>query len=531
MGQPHIRRTRHYSLVLMSVVCPASCALDERQVSTSAVRASMPDSSLEQTPADGPEPTLADSGSQPSLADASSIPQPGRETHATSEAPCVDAGACGLTVPPCENGLLTKCDETCFDLSSDRNRCGACDRPCLGGQCTEGICALDQLAAGGAHTCVALPNVGVRCWGFNRYGQLGYGHTEQIGDNETPAAAGVVDLGRTAIQLAAGTDHTCALFSTGDVGCWGANFSGALGYGNANHIGDDEAPIFIDPVDAGGTVAQVVAGNYFACVLHEDGSVRCWGSNFAGQLGYGHTNTIGDDEHPASAAPVDVGGSVVQLAAGDRHACALLSTGEARCWGDNASGQLGYGHMRIVGDNESPSSAGSVNVGGPVVALTAGGDHTCALLSSGDVSCWGRNDSGQLGYGHTNNIGDDELPTSTEPVNVGAPVARVVAGGQHTCALLSTGAVRCWGANFSGELGLGHTNMIGDDETPLSAGTVSLGGSVTHLAAGGGHNCARLSNGDVRCWGTGGSAALGYGNTDNIGDDELPSSVAPVVLR
>ncbi|HEY6560739.1 MAG TPA: hypothetical protein VI072_25855 [Polyangiaceae bacterium] len=152
----------------------------------------------------------------------------------------------------------------------------------------------------------------------------------------------------------------------------------------------------------------------------------------------------------------------------------MLSTGKARCWGQSAYGQLGYGNTHTIGDDELPSS-GDVNVGGTVSQLAAGGYHTCALLSAGAVRCWGYGFYGQLGYGQRNNIGDDELLASAGDVNVGGTVIQIAAGDAHTCALLSTGTVRCSGTGGNGQLGYGNTNTIGDDELPAIAGDVVLG--------------------------------------------------------
>jgi len=252
----------------------------------------------------------------------------------------------------------------------------------------------------------------VRCWGRNYEGQLGYGHTTPIGDNEAPSTAGTVDVGGTVVKITAGAYHSCALLDTGSVRCWGANFYGQLGYGNRNTIGDDETPASAGDVDIGGTVVDLVGHTYHTCALLDTGAVRCWGLNSAGDLGYGHTNNIGDDETPSSAGDVDIGGTVTQLAVGHQHNCAQLDTGAIRCWGRNAYGQLGYGHTRAIGDNEVPSTAGNVDVGGTVNQLSAGFYHSCATLDTGGVRCWGRNSEGQLGYGHTNRIGDNETPAS-----------------------------------------------------------------------------------------------------------------------
>jgi len=145
--------------------------------------------------------------------------------------------------------------------------------------------------------------------------------------------------------------------------------------------------------------------------------------------------------------------SATQIAAGGSHTCALLSGGTVRCWGLSSSGQLGYANTNTIGDNETPASAGDVNVGGTVTQVVAGGEHTCALLSGGTVRCWGLSSSGQLGYANTNNIGDNETPASAGNVNVGGTVAQLSAGSIHTCALLSGGTVRCWGSASNGRLG------------------------------------------------------------------------------
>src|SRR5690606_21213234 len=160
-------------------------------------------------------------------------------------------------------------------------------------------------------------------------------------------------------------------------------------------------------------------------------------------LGYGNTNNIGDDEHPATAGDVNLGGDVTQLAADSDHTCAVLKGGWVRCWGSNAFGRLGYGNTNDIGDDEAPASAGDVNVGGPVTQLVAGARHTCALLENGRVRCWGEGSGGSLGYGNTNTIGDDEHPATAGDVDVGGTVIQLAAGGWHTCALLENRRVRC----------------------------------------------------------------------------------------
>jgi len=220
-------------------------------------------------------------------------------------------------------------------------------------------------------------------------------------------------MGTTVEQIAAGYLHSCALTSAGNVRCWGDSYYGQAGYPGTDFVAEDAVAAAGD-VAVGGSVQQVVTGSDFSCALLTNGAVRCWGIGNLGQLGYGNTNNIGDTETPATQGNVNLGGEAVQITAGRVHICALLTTGNIRCWGWGDAGRLGYGNETNVGDTMSllPSAAGDVDVGGPVKQVVAGGSHTCALLVSGGVRCWGRGNSGQLGYGNTNDIGDTEVPST-----------------------------------------------------------------------------------------------------------------------
>jgi cysteine-rich repeat protein len=446
-----------------------------------------------------------------------------------------DTCAYDCKIPNCMDGSQNA-DESDLDCGG---HCGAsCEmlqscsvaEDCISGFCLGGTCLPNNssLAAGYWHTCALLPSGAVRCWGEGDRGRLGYGNTSDIGDNEFPSLAGDVDYGENAVQITAGGSQTCVLLDSGAVRCWGYNGEGRLGYGHTNDIGDNETPVSAGDVNVGGTAVQVAAGGVHTCALLASGKVRCWGWGGHGLLGYGNTNNIGDNETPASAGDVNIGGSVIQIATGSRHTCALLTSGAVRCWGKGSNGQLGYGDTKHVGDNEFPSTIGDVAVGGAVIQITAGERHTCALLASGNVRCWGSGEYGQLGYGHTNDIGDDEVPASANYVDVGGKVVQIAAGTFHTCALLSWGAVRCWGAGNFGRLGYGNIENIGDDETPASAGNVSVGGTAIQIEAGDIHTCARLDSGAIRCWGAGSAGIIGYGNTNHIGDDEHPSTAGDV---
>ncbi|MBN1204919.1 MAG: RTX toxin [Myxococcaceae bacterium] len=320
------------------------------------------------------------------------------------------------------------------------------------------------------------------------------------------------------ISIRAGDAHTCALFDNANVRCWGKNTSGQLGYEHTLSIGDDEHPYTAGNVNIVGSASQVVTGGNHTCALLDSGFVRCWGANNYGQLGYGHTNNIGDGEPVSSEGYVTLGGRAVKLAAGANHTCAVLNTGKVRCWGRNAYGQLGYGHTNNVGDNEWVWSAGDVDVGGTVQNITAGSTHTCALLNTGKVRCWGDSYYGQLGYANRLSIGDNEAPSTAGDVDVGGVAIQLSGGSLHTCALLSTGRLVCWGHNGSAQLGYPsyYVSNVGDNETPAQVGTVNVGGTALQVATGAEHTCALLSNGSVKCWGNGANGRLGYGNTTTL---------------
>lgn len=271
------------------------------------------------------------------------------------------------------------------------------------------------MAAGGSHSCALVGAGAVRCWGLNASGQLGYGNTTNL----TVVLNVDLTLGALATLLVAGEDHNCALLDDGKVRCWGRNNRGQLGYGNTDNIGDDESPGSVVPVPItpqgipdGTAITDIALGHSHSCVLYETGDLLCWGDNFYGQLGQGDTETIGDTETLATLFPVDVGDDVDDIALGKQHTCAMMS-GEIKCWGRNLYGQLGRGNIQHVGDDEVPADISPIVLGGTATALTAGDYHTCAIVDGHEVVCWGFNDYGQLGYGDTELRGDDELPAES----------------------------------------------------------------------------------------------------------------------
>ena len=341
---------------------------------------------------------------------------------------------------------------------------------------------IKAISAGYYHTCALLDTETVHCWGYNRYGELGDSTTI---DHLTPAAVG---LAGPASAIAAGYYSTCAVLVAGTVQCWGNNFSGQLGNGFQHGY----SPI---PVETPGLLAdQVTLGAYHTCALLTSGVVQCWGNNGSGQLGDGTTTD--------RLMPVTVAGladAILALAAGEDHTCALSTAGGVQCWGRNDKSQLGDGTI-----TNRPTPLAVNGLAGGVKAITAGLSHTCALMASGTVQCWGYNVYGQLGDGTTK--------TRSAPVPVAGLSGRVqsiAAGYYHTCALLDSGGVQCWGYNTSGQLGDG---ALTNSPLPVTVATLS---GAKRISAGSDHACALLNSGSVQCWGANGSGQLGDGALTN----------------
>jgi len=333
------------------------------------------------------------------------------------------------------------------------------------------------VSAGYAHTCAAMESGVVKCWGRNDWGQLGDGTTEA-----STIPVEVQGLSGSMVGVAAGMSHTCAASDSGTVQCWGSHKVGQLGDPGRPKTGDPSPTTVVNLT----RVVTLDAGDHHTCALVNGGSVECWGEGQNGQLG--------DGRMMQSATPVEVeglGGNVTSMAVGGNHTCAVLTAGGAQCWGSDFSAQLGDGRARTT-------SAVPVQVVGlpqSVSAVGAGREHTCAVLGSGNVACWGADDYGQVGDGTT------RTPTQVKGLVDGA--VAVSAGGLHTCALDASGSVLCWGHNLQGQQGDGTT--IGRATATLAA----LPGKADAVSAGGGHTCALMAENGVMCWGNNQSGQLG----------------------
>jgi len=299
------------------------------------------------------------------------------------------------------------------------------------------------IAAGDAFTCALLTGGAVKCWGFNyssaleQGGQLCLGDTLNRGDKpgEMGDALPAVSLGtgRFATALAAGSDMACALLDHGAVKCWGVNAFGQLGQGDTENRGDDpnEMGDHLATVSLGtGAVATELGAGYgFTCALLGDGRIKCWGLNDAGQLGLGDQQPRGDQpgQMGDNLAAVDLGAGqrAKALAVGFESACALLVSGNIKCWGNGSLGQLGLGDGRNRGDQPGQMGdnlpAVSLGTGRTATVIASGYCATCAILDDGELKCWGFGQYGELGLGDSDSRGDHpgELGDQLPAVDVG----------------------------------------------------------------------------------------------------------------
>jgi alpha-tubulin suppressor-like RCC1 family protein len=289
------------------------------------------------------------------------------------------------------------------------------------------------------------------------------------------------------VSVEAGGAFTCAYRRGGDVYCWGSNRYGELGDGN---LTSSKWPVMarnlFDAVD-------LSTGKHHACARTDRGTVECWGGNAEGQIGDGTTED--------RSVPVTVDAfqdSAISVAAGGAHTCVRLVGGEVWCWGDNRLGQVG----EEVGEQLlSPRMVAGMT---GAVGLAMGENHTCAYDASGGVWCWGYNGYGQLGDGTTSSGG---VPRRVGHATLSGAV-QLVAGGSHSCARTESQQVWCWGANYSGQLGVGTTS---GSSVPVRVDLPP----VLELAAGASHTCALTFDGAVWCWGANTDGQVGDGSREN----------------
>ncbi len=377
-----------------------------------------------------------------------------------------------------------------------------------------------DIFVGDLGACAILDNAETKCWGTNDFGQLGLGNTESIGDNETSTSFVSTVIGFSPKIIKKNGRVSCAVGTLGELKCWGRGGK-QLGQGdNVDNIGDDELVNTLPNISLSTTVETVSLVNGTICALLSNGNLQCWGDNSSGKLGLGLSDTNPDYTVPTDFPEIDFSEDIVDIKGENANLCALSVLGDLYCWGIGAFGANGNGITEIVGDNELVSSIAPIPVGENVISFDVGAGFACAVTETNKLKCWGFGSDGALGYGNTQTLGDNETIDSYGFVDVGFDVAKVGAGTGVTCALSTSGEVKCWGRNRFGILAVNSPNLsleIGDNELPSSIGSIALGSSALDIEVSGQTACALLVDGTVKCWGRNFEGSLGYGNNFSYG--------------
>jgi len=327
-----------------------------------------------------------------------------------------------------------------------------------------------------------------RCWGNDCHGQLGDGRTFDCALTEDGSATPIqVSNLSDATTISAGAFHSCAVLGTGKIQCWGVNYHGEFGNGTRT---DSAVPQDVVGIS---TARSVVTGDRHTCALLAEGTVKCWGPNDVGQLGSGAPVSIVDlTLTPVSvvidtATPPTVLSNIQSIASSPvaDTTCAVQVGGAVYCWGDNEYGQL-------LGATGAYSNIALPAAGIAASAVAVGRKTTCALLTSGAVNCWGQGDSGELGDGLHQH--------SRTPVTVAlsSPALGLAFGSHHGCAILDDAnrGLQCWGDNLYSQIGDG--TGFNDLYAPVNVKDLSR---VTQVSASHGHTCAIVESGALYCWG------------------------------
>lgn len=328
-------------------------------------------------------------------------------------------------------------------------------------------------------------------------------------------------------QVAAGYYFACARLTDAKVRCWGSNASGVIAQNATDATASYPTPKEIPNLVG---VRQIAATFGTACVLMDDQTVRCWGSNVGGALGAGTDDT---NPHRVPAAVPGLS-NVVSLHGGSGGFCAIVTGGQIRCWGSTSTGELGNGVM-------TTGAVGPVTVCAPgststactpatgAVSVIRGDGHGCALFGDGRLACWGSNGRGELGRSG----GADPFPKYVDGL---ASVSMVTAGNGQTCVAAGGGA-KCWGSNGFESLGIGKTfAQLASTPTPTSVcatqdcTTLLMG--VTAISTYDEAACA-IANGAVKCWGDNSGGQLGDGNItakqNFAGSTAIPANAVQVL--
>jgi len=360
-------------------------------------------------------------------------------------------------------------------------RCSGCapQELCAVDRCMSSLC-VRSLDSHLVHTC-AVRDARAYCWGDNASGQLGVG--DQI-DRHAPARIG---LDNDWLALTTGEGHTCGLRAPGVLYCWGDNHVGQLG------VGDTEPRSRPERVPSNALWRAVECGGDSCCAIDQGDALHCWGDNREGKVGQP------EPTGPDAVLPTRVGEERWRkVTVGQGHVCAIRDDGALYCWARNSTFELGIGPEPI--QVRGPTRVGSSN---DWTDVTSSQHSTCAVQLQ-KIFCWGIDTHHELGGSVI-----DEPVDMPRMVGLDADWASVHAGWFHTCARKLDGALYCWGRAIEGQLGQGS-----GEERVQMARRVTSDATFTAVALGNFHTCAVSAAGALQCWGANDTGQLGTGDTD-----------------
>jgi Zn-dependent metalloprotease/alpha-tubulin suppressor-like RCC1 family protein len=370
-------------------------------------------------------------------------------------------------------------------------------------RCITSAQSAETLSTGANTSCFTSYTNGAWCWGANTQGQAGTTTTAtQSIATTVKTLSGSPITGIT--DIAAGSQHSCAVTSSGSVSCWGANTSGQLGDGTKTRRLGAVSVINADASTLSTQIA-VAVGQAHSCALSAAGTVSCWGANAYGELGDG-TRTASVYPVPVKKANGDPLSGVKMLSVGSTHSCAVVADRTVWCWGNRASGATGSPLASNAGAVQVRTATGILS---GVSQVTSGKQYSCALTGTAGTWCWGLNTHGQIGDGtRTNRALAVSVKAGSTPLK---NLVSIAAGaGGHTCAVSSASVGYCWGDNASSQLGDGSVIERTTAVTFAPAVVASIG-PIKEVSVGEAHTCARTNGGAVWCWGRNTSGQLGIG--------------------
>ena len=378
-------------------------------------------------------------------------------------------------------------------------------------------------ALAGTAGAVAPPG-SVYAFGDNNYGQLGStANSGTVNPNPTPALVSLPGQSGQVTEIAAGTDHSLALTASGQLYAFGSNHEGELGIPtNSGSNSPNPTPALVSLPGQSGPVTQIAAGGKDSLAVTASGQLYAFGDNLYGELGNA-TNTGTGDPNPTPALVVLPGqsGPVTQIAAGGSHSLALTSSGQLYAFGDNREGQLGRAtNSGTEQPNPTPALVILPGQSGPVTQIAAGADHSLVLTSSGQLYAFGDNFYGELGNVTNNGTNNPNLtPALVSLPGQSGPVTEIAAGEAHSLVLTASGQLYAFGFNGDGELGSATNNgTFHPNPTPALVSLPGQSGQITQIAAGAKQSLAVTSSGQVYAFGFNGDGALGSATNSGTGN-------------